>query len=150
MPVGRPAAIFDQELADMICTMTSASNNSLITILKEISKERDTVAITTVYKWLRENEEFAKDYARSKDDQADYLVEELLEIADDSSLDIAFTEDGKPFIDREHINRSRLRVDTRKWIVSKLKPKKYGDKVTQELTGSVEIHRIERVVVNPK
>jgi hypothetical protein len=54
--------------------------------------------------------------------------DEALEIADETSDDWITTEDGKKILDHEHVQRSRLRVDTRKWAASKLAPKKYGDK----------------------
>ena len=72
-------------------------------------------------------------YARAKADQADFLAEELLEIADDSAEDEIFTEEGKRLENREFINRSRLRVDTRKWIACKLLPKIYGEKQQSEV-----------------
>lgn len=134
MAGGRPPMEFNGEFADILCGVISQSEKSLSTVLKVLAKEDSTVpSLTTIMGWLRTNQEFAQQYARAKEEQADYLAEQMLEIADDSSLDVAFTEEGKPYVDREHINRSRLRVDTRKWIASKLKPKKYGDKIEQTL-----------------
>lgn len=87
--------------------------------------------------WLAEDKDFSDQYARAKEHQCDLMAEELIEISDDDSLDMAFTEEGKQYIDKEHINRSRLRVDTRKWILCKLKPKKYGEKIGVEHSGEV-------------
>lgn len=87
---------------------------------------------TTVFKWLRERPEFLAQYARAKEESADALADEMLDIADDGSNDwmelhhrenVGWVENG------EAMQRSRLRVDTRKWIASKLKPKKYGEKL---------------------
>ena len=64
--------------------------------------------------------EFAEQYARAREVQAETLADEIVSIAD---------EDGDP-------QRQRLRVDARKWVASKLKPKRYGDKVTNEHTGA--------------
>ncbi len=61
--------------------------------------------------------------------QADTLFDEALEIADDASGDWIKTEDGKKILDHEHVQRSRLRVDTRKWAAGKMAPKRYGDKI---------------------
>ena len=66
--------------------------------------------------------------------QADTLFDEALEIADDASGDCT-VRDGKKVLDHEHVQRSRLRVDTRKWAAGKLAPKKYGDRATMEHTG---------------
>ena len=71
---------------------------------------------------------------RAREAQADALFDECLEIADDTSGDLttkeSTNEDGTPVlvVNHEHINRSRLRVDTRKWLVAKLAPKKYGER----------------------
>ena len=135
MGAGRPSIPFNQEIADDLCEQLSTSNKATSTILAEMGKTGDTVGVTTIYKWLRDNEQFAKDYARAKEEQADFLAEEMLEIADDDSLDVGFTDEGKPFVKGENIQRARLRIDTRKWIASKLKPKKYGDKIEQTLQG---------------
>jgi hypothetical protein len=90
--------------------------------------------------WLREKEVFRQQYAHARDAQADALFEEAFDIADDGSNDwmkregkdgsLSWVENG------ESIQRSRLRVDLRKWAAGKLAPKKYGEKVTQEHTGA--------------
>lgn len=76
-------------------------------------------SITTVMKWLAENEKFAEQYARARLAQQDTYADEITFIADTEP-------DPK---------RARVRIDARKWHASKLAPKKYGDKITQELTG---------------
>jgi len=127
--VGRPS-LYSEELADSICEQI-VTGKSLVSILKQ----EGMPSYTQVMKWLDTKEEFADKYARAKAAQADYLADELMEIADNDSLDIGFTDDGKPFVKGENIQRSRLRVDTRKWIASKLKPKKYGDYQKREVSG---------------
>jgi hypothetical protein len=96
----------------------------------------------TIRNWIADNQEFAAQYARAKDLQADFLAEQIIEISDDDSEDEIFVggddETGagtKRVANNEFIQRSRLRVEARKWVASKLAPKKYGDKLTQELTG---------------
>lgn len=94
---------------------------------------------STVFRWLRTDDEFRKQYARAKEESADALVEEMLDISDEASNDWMEVHDpDNPGyrLNGEAINRSRLRVDTRKWVASKLKPKKYGDRSTTELTGA--------------
>jgi hypothetical protein len=96
------------------------------------------ISTTVVHSWINSNEEFSKNYARAKEWQADFLAEEILEIADDSSEDVVtiFVDGRKKEVEnKEFVNRSRLRVDARKWIASKLKPKKYGDVIKAELSG---------------
>jgi hypothetical protein len=80
--------------------------------------------------------EFLRNYERSKEDQADKMVEEMLEIADDGRNDFMDNMDDQGGVayklNGEHIQRSRLRVDTRKWAASKFKAKKYGDRILNE------------------
>ncbi len=73
--------------------------------------------------------DFSEQYARARDLQADMLFDEALEIADETLGDWITTEDEKKVLDHEHVQRSRLRVDTRKWAAGKLAPKRYGDKL---------------------
>lgn len=127
--MGRPSD-YTQELADYICAEI-AEGRSLRSILRE---DEGMPAMSSVFKWLRLHPEFAEQYARAREAQADALADELLEIADDGRNDWMELrgEDGQPRGWKENgeaIQRSRLRVDTRKWIASKLKPKKYGDKI---------------------
>lgn len=99
-------------------------------------------SIATVFAWMRKFPEFLKQYARAKEESADALTDEMLEIADDARNDWmqrhGKNEDGSEpagwVANGEHIQRSRVRIDTRKWLASKLKPKKYGDRV--DLTNS--------------
>jgi len=83
----------------------------------------------TIYNWMDENEEFLKLYARARERQAEFLANQIVDISDDKSEDIIITDDGKKLFNGEFAARSRLRVDARKWLASKLAPKKYGDKV---------------------
>jgi len=88
-----------------------------------------------LWNWLAQDEEFMQQYARAKEKCADYYAEEIVEIADDGANDKYIDEWGKEVVDNEAIQRSRLRVDARKWYASKLAPKKYGDRITNEHEG---------------
>jgi hypothetical protein len=74
---------------------------------------------------------------RAREEQADKLFRETIEIADDKSGDYITTSDGKRVVDHENIQRSRLRVDARKWAAARLAPKKYGDRVEHDIKGGV-------------
>lgn len=94
----------------------------------------------TIRTWIADNADFAAQYARAKDLQADHIFEQIVDIADDDSEDELFVgsddETGasaKRVQNSEFIARSRLRVDARKWVASKLAPKRYGDKIEQTL-----------------
>lgn len=125
---GRPS-VFSQEIADRICELISTTSRGM----RSICKEDGMPAPSTVYKWLLEIDSFSEQYARAKECQADFLAEEILAIADDSQNDtIENDETGAETANHEWISRSRLRVDSRKWLASKLAPKKYGDKLDIE------------------
>lgn len=124
MSTGRPSS-YDPDLAIILCTEISTSNKSLKRICMEDEYLPD---VSTVYRWIRDIDEFRNLYARAQEDRADYLAEEMLEIADDNTNDTIVTMQGE-MENKEWVNRSKLRVETRKWIASKLKPKKYGEKL---------------------
>jgi hypothetical protein len=134
MKTGRPTK-YSQELADQICEKIATSNKGLRTICKELD-----ITTMSVLRWLADEDkkEFCVQYARAKEQQADFLAEEILEIADDSSNDTKIITRGRETIEVENTewtSRSKLRVDARKWIASKLKPKKYGDKMDVTTDG---------------
>lgn len=96
-------------------------------------------------------EGFSPQYARARDIGLDAVADEMLDIADDGRND--WMENNNPenpgyLFNGEHSSRSKLRVDTRKWYLAKLAPKKYGDKTSMELTGAnggpVQISDTER------
>jgi hypothetical protein len=94
------------------------------------------VSTATIAGWLRDDEELQKRYARACDVRAQAIFEGMLEIADDGSNDWMlrnFGDDARWVENGEAIRRSALRIDTRKWLLGKMKPKVYGDKL--ELSG---------------
>ena len=97
--------------------------------LRSICLLDEMPAKSTVFKWLTQQTEFADQYTRAREAQADVLADEIIDIADDGSRDYVKQEDGREVVDYDHISRARLRVDARKWIAAKLKPKKYGEKI---------------------
>lgn len=126
---GRPCE-YTQERAEKICALI-AEGISVRTICK-----MDGMPETgTFYRWLRVYPEFMQQYACAKEDQADALAEEMLDIADDGTNDWMELNDKKGEcigyqVNGEHVQRSRLRVETRKWLLAKQKPKKFGDGLT--------------------
>ena len=137
MPGGRPTK-YTIELADQMCERLAQGESA-----RSICRDDQMPCLSTFFKWLREHEEFSHQYAIAKEESADALVEDMLDIADNQVGNPVIVE-GEPLMDDERVvkivdnaavGHARLRVDTRKWAASKLKPKKYGDKITQELTG---------------
>ena len=123
-PVHDPAVI-KEEILEWI-----ASGKSLNAYQKQEGKPR----YPTIAKWLREDSEFDQRYVRAREDQADALADELMEIAD-----IEPPVDDKGRVDPGWIAWQRSRIDARKWTAAKLKPKKYGDRQQLDHTGDINI-----------
>ncbi len=122
---GRPSR-YTPELAAKICARLAEGET-----LRSICRDVAMPSKTTLLRWLADerNVDFRDQYAHAREMQADALFDEALEIADDASGDWSTDKDGKKTLDHEHVQRSRLRVDTRKWAAGKLAPKRYGDKL---------------------
>lgn len=126
--MGRPT-LYTQDLADLICERLAMGES-----MRSVCRDDAMPAMSTVFKWLREKEDFSQQYARAKEESADALFEELLDIADNGTNDWMERNNAEGDnigwqLNGEHVQRSRIRLDTRKWALSKLKPKKYGDKI---------------------
>ena len=87
-------------------------------------------------------ETIASWYARAREERADLLFERIAAIAKDATGDYVKKEDGTLVVDHENIQRSRLRVDTMKWMASKLAPRKYGDRVAHDAKSNVSMPAI--------
>ncbi len=153
---GRPTRYTSKVAAD-ICTRLAGGES-----LRAICRDDTMPSFSAVINWLfdGEHEEFVAQYTHAREAQAEVWADEIVSIADEATGDTTTDKDGKPVVDHEHIQRSRLRVDTRKWIASKLLPKRYGDKLqhTGEGGGAVshehklapELHElIERTLGRP-
>lgn len=135
--MGRPSD-YTPELTALICSRIADGES-----VRSICRDEAMPDKATLYRWLQAHEAFRDLYARAKEDSADALADDILEISDDARNDwmARHGEDDAGWqANGEHIQRSRLRVDSRKWIASKLKPKKYGEKIEQTHTGSMSIH----------
>ena len=106
---------YSEDLADQICERIANGES-----MRSVSRDEAMPAMSTLFKWLREHDQFSEQYARAKDESADCMVDDILSIADN---------------DEEDPQSRRVRIDARKWVASKLKPKKYGDRIQTEVTG---------------
>jgi hypothetical protein len=128
---GRPSSYTD-EIAAEICTRMAHGET-----LAEICRSEGMPDRATVYRWTEANEGFRSAYARARIELFDHWAEEIVSIADDGSND--WMERRKrngeleTKLDYEHVQRSNTRIDARKWLLAKLQPEKYGDRVA--LTG---------------
>lgn len=121
---------------DLMCAAVASSEKGLKRLCEEFkATDKEFPSHMQFIRWNLEDESFRSRYAHAKEQQADVIADQILEISDDSSLDEIFTDEGKRLLNSEFVQRSKLRVDARKWVAAKLRPKKYGDKITQEHTG---------------
>lgn len=90
----------------------------------------NNIGYSTIMAHLAKDKLFQEKYAHARENQADYLVDEIIVIADDVSQDVTTDAQGKYVVDGFASQRARLMVDTRKWVASKMKPKKYGERQT--------------------
>lgn len=154
---GRPSKL-SHELIEKICARIISGDS-----LNRICKDEEYPEKVTIYRWLMKGSEkeseqifknFCNQYAQAREAQIEAKIDEVFEIADDG------TNDWNPKIDKEgnqigwqvnneHIQRSRLRIDTIKWVACKLKPKKYGDKLETENHTIIELPESELVPYEP-
>jgi len=105
----------------------------------------------TFHEWISTDEEKAHRYARAREEQAELLADEMISIADDGTNDTitAVDRNGEPIDleNKEWTSRSKLRIETRKWIAAKLKPKKYGDKI--EIDNQISVNKLPEWLTTP-
>jgi terminase small subunit-like protein len=133
-PTGRPS-VYTKAIADEICERLAHGES-----LHSICKSDHMPSKTTVLRWAIDDVQgFHTIYARAREVQLDGVADEILDLTDDSRNDWMEREgkDGavQVVVDREHLDRTKLRVETRKWLLTKLKPQRFGDKIEQTHKG---------------
>lgn len=140
-PLGAPS-IYTQDLALAICEHVANC-----VPLAAIAAMDGMPSVRTIMNWLADERkpDFVHQYARAREAQADKMAEDILAIADEECTMVRSDKHGSRDDDGEGrtevvfdaiaVARNRLRVDARKWLASKMAPKKYGEKVQNELTG---------------
>lgn len=128
---GRPSKYTDK-LADKICQMIAQGQS-----VRSICAKKDMISMQTFFRWLRENDKFREQYAHACEERSYMHAEDIIEIADNATNDYMEKLEGDGYIfNSENVQRSRLRIDTRKWLMSKLNPKVYGDKLDMTTNGN--------------
>ena len=122
--MARPT-IYTKELGEKICSQIAVGKS-----VRKMCKSPKMPSASTIFYWLidEEKKEFLEQYKKARNVEAELMFEELREIADNQEGDVM---------------RDRLRVDTRKWYLSKVLPKKFGEKVGLEHSGSIQVKDIE-------
>jgi len=116
MPGGRPTD-YSLELTAAICERLAVGES-----LRSICRDDAMPSMASIFLWLSKHPEFSEQYAHAREAQAESHADRIVEIADDDTIDP---------------NHKRIMVDARKWVASKLKPKRYGDKAEVEHKGDV-------------
>lgn len=133
--------ILTQSIKDAILLRTAQGES-----MRALGRDPALPSRDRMLKELVEDSRFAAQYAQAREAMYAGWADEILEIADDGTTDYItkLGRNGHEYeaVDQEHIQRSRLRVDSRKWLLSKLLPKTFGDRVEHEHGGEVA-HRVD-------
>ena len=124
--LGRPT-LYSQELADTICERVALGES-----VRAIARDEVMPAMSSIFKWLAENKSFSEQYAHAKEESSDALNEELMELGDEA---IRLSQEVDPKASGAVVQAVKLKADNHKWMMSKMKPKKYGDKVDLTTNG---------------
>ena len=106
--------------------------------LREICSVKGMPSEGTVRGWVIADEAFGTQYTQAREAGMEALADEILQIADSQEGDVLVKEDGTAIVNHDAIQRAKLRVDTRKWIMSKIAPKKYGDRLDLNHSGRID------------
>lgn len=124
-------------MGDYICELVSSHGYGIGKLTKLYP---ELPAKETINRWRYRVPEFRVQYAQAKLIQADILAEECLEISDDDTHDSKMTMEGNEVFNAEFVARSRLRVDTRKWLAAKLLPRQYGQAAEEDKQNDKSVY----------
>lgn len=114
-----------KDITETICNEIS-NGRSLRYVLDKVPHMPNR---TTFLRWVENDESIRNQYTRACEARAERIFEDVLIIADSQDEDIIQLEDGREVVNHDAINRARLRIDSRKWMLGKMQPKKYGEKL---------------------
>lgn len=126
--MSRPST-YTPRVAEEICARLISGRS-----LRSIGRDADMPSASTVFTWLSKCPEFSEQYARAKQEMAEAIFWDLFDIADDVRHDVYIDKQGNRQVNHEAIARSKLRIDTRKWALARMAPKKYSERIAQEIT----------------
>lgn len=135
--MGRPTT-YNETIAAQICVRLA--NGEPMT---KICRDESMPAQSTVYLWLSKYPAFVEMYTRAREDQADTLADEIVAIADEpvrGEKRVIKANGDIEVIEADMVDHRRLRVDARKWVAAKLKPRKYGDRIEHEHGGNLTVN----------
>lgn len=119
-------------LFNKICEEISKGNS-----LRKVLLNQNMPDQNTFYKWIDNNVDKKEQYARACHERQEVLFEEIIEISDNNE-GLIFDEFGNKKMDSGFVQLKKLKIDTRKWMLGKMNPKKFGDKIQQEHSGEIK------------
>lgn len=120
---GGAPSLYTPELAAEILERISNGES-----LRSITRDPSMPVMSVVYVWMLRHPDFAEQYARAREEQAETLADEIVALADEEPVQVV-DDKGVGRVDSAWVTWQKNRVDARKWVAAKLKPKKYGDRV---------------------
>lgn len=109
---------YNEELAAKICERLIEGES-----LRAVCRDPEMPSLSSVMLWLTKHSAFSEQYAKATEERAAGMFEDMLDIADEAEEEAAC------------VAKARLRVDTRKWALARMMPKKYGDKLETTVQG---------------
>lgn len=125
-PGGRPT-LYSKDIADSICEKIAQGSS-----MRTVCEDESMPAMSTVFKWLREHKEFSEQYASACEERTEAQNELLLELGDEA---LEEAQNADPKAANAVVSAVKLKADNLKWVMSKQKPKKYGEKIDHTSGG---------------
>jgi len=142
-PHGRPSKFTPQIAAEICARMANGET------LRDICLDDHMPHRTTVNDWVLADEDFSRQYARARELQADFWGDECMEIADDGTNDFMKRKQGEnevEVVNHEHIQRSKVRIEQRQWMMERLNSKMYGRKQDLKLDATDAFAKLWQMV----
>jgi hypothetical protein len=117
--------------------------------LRSVLRKDNMPSSSTFFIWVDENAEKSKQYERSIELRSEFLFDEMFEIADKQGEDVTLDKDGNKVLNHNIVQRNRLQIDVRKWALSKMMPKKFGDKLDMTTGGEKINSSIQVEIIKP-
>lgn len=118
--------------------------------LRSVLRKDNMPSSSTFFIWIEEDEFKSKQYTRATEIRAENMFEDILSIVDENTNDTITLEDGREIVNNDVIQRARLRMDARKWMLGKMHPKKYGDKIDMTSGGEkIQSNDIKIEIIKP-
>jgi hypothetical protein len=133
----------------IVCARIASSSKSLMSVLAEPHEGNQLPGLTALMEWIGGDEQIANQYARAKAEQADFMGEEFIELHQKAWVPVMvegvpLIVDGKPILTVSPASAAavRLEADNKKWLMGKLRPKKYGERIEQVHSGSIGVAQV--------